>query len=51
MQNWKNLLLNPALKLENQRALLTPLLLDHVDALTKIGLEEKIWTHNPHAAC
>lgn len=51
MSLWKNLLLNPSLRLENSRVLLTPVSMDHLDDLAKIGTHPEIWRHNPFFFC
>jgi len=51
MLNWKNILLDSSLRLENSRTILTPLLFEYVESLVKIGLDDRIWTHNPNIFC
>ena len=51
MLNWKKLLLDSSLRLENSRTILTPLLFEHVESLAKIGLDDRIWINNPNIFC
>ncbi|KAL4456883.1 hypothetical protein ABPG74_014521 [Tetrahymena malaccensis] len=48
---WSKILLNPSIKLENSRAILTHISLDHLKPLSEIGLDPRIWTHNPSYCC
>ncbi|EAR99378.1 GNAT family acetyltransferase (macronuclear) [Tetrahymena thermophila SB210] len=48
---WSKILLNPSIKLENSRAILTHISLDHLKPLSQIGLDPRIWTHNPSYFC
>lgn len=48
---WETILLNPLLKLENSRAIITPLEESHLKYLTKVGSDPRIWTYNYRFDC